>query len=176
MRAGLLDRIARRDPEARALRALARAVDRLPSHRRPDESLQVVADIARKLTRARYAALAVTDRHDRVEGFITSGLSNEELHRLRTPPQGHGPLGSLREDGRPVRYDNVQEHATAFGFPASHPDMERLIGVAIWVHGEVRGSLYTTDRADGRQFDDRDERVLLTLADHASQVIEREWY
>lgn len=179
MRAGLLariDRIARRDPEARTLRALARAVDRLPARRRPDESLQVVVDLARDLTGARYAALAVTDSHDRVEGFITAGLSAAELRRLRTPPQGHGPLGSLREDGRPVRYDNVQDHAKAFGFPASHPGMERLIGVAIWVHGEVRGSLYATDRDDGRQFDDRDERTLLTLADHAAQVIEREWY
>ncbi len=176
MRTGLLDRIVRRDPEARALRALAHAVDRLPARRRPDESLQVVVDIARNLTKARYAALSVTDRHDRVEGFITAGLSAEELRRLRTPPQGHGPLGSLREDGRPVRYDNVQDHATAFGFPGSHPDMERLIGVAIWVHGEVRGSLYATDRSDGRQFDDRDERILLTLADHAALVIEREWY
>ena len=176
MRAALLDRIVRRDPEARALQALARAVDRLPEKRRPDQSLQVVVDIARQLTNARYAALAVTDSHDRVEGFITAGLSDAELRRLRTPPQGHGPLGSLREDGRPVRYENVEDHRKAFGFPGSHPEMQRLIGVAIWVEGEVRGSLYATDRSDGRQFSDRDERILVTLAEHASQVIEREWY
>jgi GAF domain-containing protein len=176
MRAGLLDRIVRRDPEARALHALARAVDRLAAKRRPDESLQVVVDIARDLTGSRYAALSVTDSHDRVEGFITSGLSDAELRRLRTPPQGHGPLGSLREDGRPVRYDNVEDHRNAFGFPGSHPEMERLIGVAIWVDGEVRGSLYATDRADGRQFSDHDERIMLTLAEHAAQVIDEEWY
>ena len=96
--------------------------------------------------------------------------------RLRTPPQGHGPLGSLRYDGRPVRFDNVQEHAQAFGFPSHHPDMTALVGVAIWVHGNVRGALYVTDRTDGRSFDEQDERVLITLAEHASKVIETEWY
>lgn len=171
-----LDRLIRRDPERRALHALSRRVAKLPPRHRPDESLQVVADLARDLTRARYAALAVTDRYDRTEGFITSGLSPGQLARLRTPPQGHGPLGSLRYDGRPVRFDDVREHARAFGFPSHHPDMQMLCGVAIWVHGEVRGALYVTDRSDGQAFSEEDERLLTTLAAHASTVIETEWY
>lgn len=171
-----LDRLIHRDPERRALRALSRRLDALPPKHRPDDSLQVVADLARVLTRARYAALAVTDRYDRTEGFITSGLSPEQLARLRTAPQGHGPLGSLRYDGRPVRYDDVRQHAKAFGFPSHHPDMRMLCGVAIWVHGEVRGALYVTDRGDGRMFGEEDERILITLASHASKVIETEWY
>jgi GAF domain-containing protein len=40
----------------------------------------------------------------------------------------------------------------------------------------VRGSLYVTDRADGKPFDDDDERLLLTLGQHASHVIDRDWY
>ena len=171
-----LDRLVHRDPERRALRALAAGVAKLPARHAPEASLQVVADLARELTRARYAALAITDREDRTEGFVTSGLPLEALARLRTPPQGHGPLGSLREDGRPVRFDDVQEHAHAFGFPPHHPEMRSLAGVAIWARGEVRGALYVTDRRDGRAFDRDDERVLTTLAAHASQVVEREWY
>ena len=54
--------------------------------------------------------------------------------------------------------------------------MRALIGVPIWSAGHVRGSLYVTDRADGNPFDDDDERTLVTLARHASTVIEREWY
>lgn len=168
--------LVRRDPEARALRALARAVERLPSHRHPEDSLQVVVDLARGLTRARYGALAVTDEHDRTQGFVVSGIDPERLRRLPTVPQGHGPLGSLRADGRPVRYEDVREHAKAFGFPPHHPEMQRMLGVAIWVHGAVRGSLYVTDRRDDRAFDDDDERVLVTLAHHAGRVIETEWY
>ena len=176
----LTDRLLRRDPERRALRALARGVDRLPARRRPDESLQLVVelvvDLAREMTRAKYGALAVTDEHDMTQGFVTSGLSKDDLRGLRTPPQAHGPLSSLRVDGRPVRFDNVQLAPRAFGFPPHHPLMEALIGVPIWSGGHVRGSLYVTDRADGKPFDDRDERTLVTLARHASTVIALEWY
>ena len=172
----LTDRLLRRDPERRALRALARGVKRLPVRRRPDESLQLVVDLAREMTRAKYGPLAVTDEHDMTQGFVTSGLSADDLRGLRTPPQAHGPRSSLRADGRPVRFENVQHSPRAFGFPPHHPEMEALIGVPIWSAGHVRGSLYVTDRDDGKPFDDQDERVLVTLARHASTVIEREWY
>ncbi len=171
-----LDHLIHRDPERRALRALARRLDRLPARRSPDAALQVVTDLSKDLTTARYAALAVTDRHDRTEGFYTAGVDPKIMARLRTPPQGHGPLGSLRYDGKPVRFDDVRDHAKAFGFPPSHPEMQRLCGVAIWARGEVRGALYIADRTDGRPFTDDDEETLITLAAHASHVVETEWY
>ena len=166
----------RKDPEARALRALARANETLRPRHRPDEALQIVCDIARSLTNAKYAALAITDEHNNTEGFVVSGIDDATLRRLKTPPQGHGPLGSLRFDGRPVRYEDVEQHAKAFGFPSNHPEMEKLIGVAIWARGEVRGSLYVTDRRDGQMFDDHDERLMLTLAEHAAKIVETQWY
>ncbi|MEZ4553252.1 MAG: GAF domain-containing protein [Dehalococcoidia bacterium] len=171
-RPGLL----RRDPEARALRALAAALRGLPDRHRPEEALQIVVDIARGETKARYAALAVTDEHDRTQGFVTSGMTADELRGLRVPPQGHGPLGSLRADGRPVRYDDVSNARRSFGFPPKHPKMRSLLGVPVWAQGSVRGSLYVTDRSDGKPFDDDDERLMVMLAEHASRVIEREWY
>ena len=75
-----------------------------------------------------------------------------------------------------MRYENVQDSPRAFGFPPHHPEMQGLLGVPIWSLGHVRGSLYVTDRAGGEPFDEQDERLLLTLARHASTVIEREWY
>ncbi len=164
------------DPEARALAALARALALLPARHSPEDALQIVADLAREETHARYSAIAVTDEHDRTQGFLTSGLSAEELRGLRTPPQAHGPLGTLRQDGRPVRLEDVSDHRRAFGFPPHHPNMRALLGVPLWNHGHVRGSMYVADRQDGAPFDDADERLLLTLAQHASKVIEEEWY
>lgn len=168
--------LTRQDPEARALRALHHAVAKLPERHRPDEALQIVADLARSLTRARYAALAVTDEHDRTQGFVVAGLTRAQLRGLATPPQGHGPLGALRYDGRPIRIDDVREHAQHFGFPTRHPEMIALLGVPIWAQGHVRGSLYVTDRRDGKAFSGTDELVLLTLARHASTIVESEWY
>tara|TARA_Y100000588_G_scaffold261468_2_gene276054 strand:- start:989 stop:1516 length:528 start_codon:yes stop_codon:yes gene_type:complete len=165
-----------KDPETRALRALARANRSLPKRHRPDDALQIVCDLARSLTDATYAALAITDDRNNTEGFMVSGLDGATLNALKTPPQGHGPLGSLRYDGRPVRYENIDEHARSFGFPSNHPEMKQLMGVAIWSGAEVRGALYVTDPHGSRMFDDHDEELLLTLAKHASKIVETEWY
>jgi GAF domain-containing protein len=164
------------DPEYRALIALAHLLrDQEPSAT-PIEALQPIADLARELTEARYAALAVTDENDRTEGFATSGLTREELRGLKTPPQAHGPLGSLRGDGRPVRISNLENDAHAFGFPPRHPQMKTLLGVPIWAHKQVRGSLYVTDKHGSEPFGDEDEAMLIVLALHAARIIEDRWY
>ena len=163
------------DPEYRALLRLAEAT-RGPKPQRPEEALQVVVDLAREMTNARYAALGVSDENDYTEGFVTSGLTKAQLRGLKVPPQGHGPLGSLRSDGKPVRIDDLDAHPAAFGFPPKHPTMKTMLGVPIWAEGQVRGSLYVTDRDGGKPFTDDDEVVLLTLARHASNIVERDWY
>ena len=163
------------DPEYRTLIRLAE-ITRGPKPRHPEESLQKVVDLAREMTHARYAALGVSDENDRTEGFVTSGLTRAQLRGLKVPPQGHGPLGSLRSDGKPVRIDDLDAHEKAFGFPPRHPTMKTMLGVPIWANGEVRGSLYVTDRDGGDPFTDDDEIVLLTLARHAGLIVERDWY
>ena len=168
-------RLLGRDPEARALRGLARATaGGIPE--RPLDALQQVADLARGLTRARYAALVVVGEHDYVEGFVVSGLTAEEERKLKAAPQGHGPLGTMRQDGLAVRVDDLSQYDRAFGFPPKHPDMKTLLGVPIWVKAEVRGALYATDRNGGRPFRDADQVVLEVLARHAAGVIATRWY
>ena len=147
-----------------------------PKPRRPEDALQVVADLAREMTNATYSALSVSDENDMTEGFVTSGLTEAQVRGLKVPPQGHGPLGSLRSDGKPVRIDDLDSHEKAFGFPPKHPTMKTMLGVAIWAQGEVRGSLYVTDRDGGKPFTDDDVAVLLTLARHAGLIVERDWF
>jgi two-component system sensor histidine kinase DevS len=166
----------RQDGELRALAALVAVQARFPRPEKPDGALQAVCDLAKELTRGRYSALAITDEKDRTEGFYTSGLTPEALKGLKVPPTGHGPLGSLRSDGKPVRIEDLDQHAAAFGFPPKHPVMKRMLGVPIWANGVVRGSMYVTDRADDAPFDDEDERAMVTLARHASYVVENYWY
>ena len=170
-----LRRPSRRDPEYRALRRLARTTARgLPE--RPLDALHQVADLAQELTRARYAALAITGEADYMEGFVVSGLTAEEERKLKAAPLGHGPLGTMRQDGLPVRIDDLGQHAQAFGFPPKHPEMKTLLGVAIWVEGTVRGALYVTDRNGGKPFRDDDQVVLQVLARHAGSIIATRWY
>lgn len=170
-----LPRRSARDPEYRALRRLARATARgVPE--KPLDALQQVADLARQLTRARYGAIVVTDDNDNVEGFVVSGLMPEEERKLKSAPLGHGPLGTMRKDGLPVRIDDLDEHPKLFGFPPKHPDMKTLLGVPIWVDTALRGALYVTDRNGAKPFRDSDEVVLQVLARHASSIIAGRWY
>jgi GAF domain-containing protein len=164
-----------RDPEYRALRKLARLTARgIPDH--PLDALQQVTDLAQELTKSRYAAVAVTGEQDNVEGFVVSGLTPEEERKLKTPPQGHGPLGTMRQDGLAVRINDLGQHGRAFGFPPKHPSMKTLLGVPIWVNGHVRGALYVTDRDGGKPFRNGDEVVLQVLARHAGSVIAERWF
>ncbi len=164
-----------RDPEARSLRGLAR--ENVPTEtKRPLDALQQLAGLAKELTSARYSALVVIDERDNVEGFVVSGLSKDQERRLKSAPLGHGPLGSMRQDGLAVRIDDLAEHEKAFGFPPKHPDMKTLLGVPLDVAGDLRGALYVTDRDGGNPFRDADEAVLQVLAQHAGRVIENSWY
>lgn len=164
-----------RDPEEVALRGLAKLTGNgVPE--KPVDALEQVAGLARQLTKARYGALVVIDQKDNVEGFVVSGLTEEEERKLKAPPQGHGPLGTMRQDGLSVRIDDLGEYAASFGFPPQHPGMKTLLGVPIWTGGSVRGALYVTDRNGGRPFRDGDEVMLKVLARHAGTVIETSWY
>lgn len=164
-----------RDPEYRALKELARLNKKTPP-KTPHDALQHIVDVARELTHGTYGALAVTSQTDYVEGFIVSGMSDAELARLKGPPQGHGPLGAMRQDGLPVHIDDVSQHAKAFGFPPKHPDMQELLGVPIVHAGGIRGALYVTDRKRGGRFGDDDRTILRILAHHAGLVIAASWY
>ena len=163
------------DPEYRALRGLARTRDRAPIDRPLDE-LQQVADLAKELTNARYGALAVVDNKDHIEGFVVSGLTAEEERKLKSAPQGHGPLGSMRQDGLAVRIDDLERYAKSFGFPSRHPPMRTLLGVPVWVGNSLRGALYVTDRDDSQPFRDDDEVMLRVLSRHAGAIIAQRWY
>lgn len=164
-----------RDPEYRALKKLADRNKKRPP-KTPLDALQHIVDVARELTHGTFGALAVTGEIDYVEGFVVSGMDEKALAALKGPPQGHGPLGSMRQDGLPVHIEDVGEHAQAFGFPPKHPDMKELLGVPIVAEGTIRGALYVTDRANKKPFDDSDRVMLKALAHHAGLVIAASWY
>ena len=164
-----------RDPEYRALRKLAERNRKHPP-RTPLDALQHVVDVAREMTDGTYGALAVTGETDYVEGFVVSGMDEKSLAALKGPPQGHGPLGSMRQDGLPVEIDDVSLHAKAFGFPPKHPEMKALLGLPIVTSGRIRGALYVTDRKGGKPFTDEDRAVVRVLAHHAGLIIDASWY
>jgi GAF domain-containing protein len=168
-------RLLDRDPEYRALRKLAERNRKHPP-KTPLDALQHIVDIAREMTDGTFGALAVTGEADYVEGFVVSGMDEKALAALKGPPQGHGPLGTMRQDGLPVRLQDLSQHGKAFGFPPKHPAMKELLGLPIFCGGQVRGALYVTDRKGGRPFGAEDEQALKVLTHHAGLIIESSWY
>lgn len=127
---------------------------------------------ARELTGARYAALGVLDaRRERLGRFLTSGIDDETRELLGDPPSGHGVLGELIRDPRPLRVRDVGMHPRSYGFPIGHPPMETFLGVPILVGGQAWGNLYLTEK-EGGEFTDDDEQAVVMLARYAGIAID----
>ncbi len=96
------------------------------------EALRHIADAARTLAGARYAALGVARPGGKgLREFVTVGLSAEEETALGARPHGLGVLGLLLERNAPLRIDVLGRHPASVGFPANHPPMTSFLGVPI---------------------------------------------
>jgi len=136
------------------------------------EALRHIAEAARTLSKARYAALGVA----RIDGpglmeFVTTGLTMEEEARIGPRPDGRGLLGLLLERTEPLRVDVLASHAASSGFPPDHPPMASFLGVPIRRGDVVLGSLYLTNKEGGGPFTEADEALVQALGAHAAIAI-----
>ncbi|MFI9786946.1 PP2C family protein-serine/threonine phosphatase [Kitasatospora sp. NPDC051984] len=137
--------------------------------------LHRIVTTAMELAGARYGALGIlAPSGDRLEQFVTAGLSPEERADLAGVdfPRGRGVLGHLIRNPEPLRVTDIAAHPASVGFPPGHPPMRTLLGVAITVRGAIYGDLYLSERRDGRPFDQADEEVVQALAGAAGIAIE----
>ncbi|HEY0970886.1 MAG TPA: GAF domain-containing sensor histidine kinase [Gemmatimonadales bacterium] len=138
-----------------------------------DRLLQEVVDIARQLTGARYAALGIVNEAGTgLSDFITSGLTPEQRKRIGDLPTGHGILGLLVRDARPIRLEDLRDHPASIGMPANHPPMRSFIGLPVVTRGRVFGNLYLTDKRGEPEFTSGDMALAQTLAAQAAVAIE----
>ena len=134
--------------------------------------LRHVLETARELTGARYAALGILDEgKEELERFVFLGI-DEDTRRLIGPlPRGAGVLGELIRNPKPLRLPDVTQHRRSYGFPPGHPPMTTFLGVPISIRGEAWGNLYLTEKAEGAEFDERDEETAIVLAEWAAVAI-----
>ena len=138
-----------------------------------DTVLRRIVELAVELTGARYGALGVlTPDGRRIEEFITVGVTDEERAAIGDPPVGHGLLGALITEARPMRLPDIAADPRSVGFPPHHPPMRSLLGAPVAGRGRVFGNIYLTEKQGADAFDDEDERVLLVLATQAAVAVE----
>lgn len=134
--------------------------------------LMQILEAARELTGARYAALGILDDEKRaLERFLVTGIDPDTRKEIGSLPQGHGVLGELIRDPRPLRLERVGEHPHSFGFPPGHPPMDTFVGVPVKIRGEAFGNIYLTEKSGGHPFDEVDEAMLVVLAEWAAVAI-----
>jgi signal transduction histidine kinase len=112
------------------------------------------------------------DAGQRLAQFITVGIDEETHAAIGHLPEGHGILGLLIVDAKPLRLPDLREHPDSYGFPPNHPPMRSFLGVPIRVRDEVFGNLYLTDKASAEVFTDVDEELVVGLAAAAGVAIE----
>ncbi|MFL6194341.1 MAG: GAF domain-containing protein [Thermoanaerobaculia bacterium] len=134
--------------------------------------LQKVVDQACALVDSRYGALSVIDEKNRIESFITAGISAEVRARIGPPPVGHGVLGEVLLEGHRLRLADIRSHPRSVGFPEHHPPMHTLLAVPILCKSPFRGNLYLAEKAEGARFTHEDEESLLRFATTAALAID----
>ncbi|MGP4031951.1 GAF domain-containing protein [Pseudarthrobacter sp. 1C304] len=137
-----------------------------------DAVLERVVQSACRLLHARYGALGVIGDNRALSHFITVGIDQELAHRIGPLPTGHGVLGLLISEPRPLRLHDLRQHPESFGFPANHPPMKSFLGVPVRVRDVVFGNLYLTEKEDGTDFTAEDEGLAVALAAAAGVAIE----
>jgi signal transduction histidine kinase len=134
--------------------------------------LRRIVELAVELTNATYGALGVLGSNGSIEEFITVGVTDEERAAIGDPPVGHGILGLLIRETKPMRIPRIADHPDSYVFPTNHPPMTSFLGAPVMARGTVFGNIYLTDKRDAAEFDADDEEALVVLAVQAGTAIE----
>jgi signal transduction histidine kinase len=133
--------------------------------------LRRIVESACSLVAANYGALGVIGEDRHLSEFITVGIEPERHATIGHLPEGHGILGLLIVDPRPLRLRDLSAHEQSYGFPPNHPDMRSFLGVPVLVRDSVFGNLYLCDKRGADEFTDEDERLATSLATAAGVAI-----
>lgn len=155
------------------LEAVLDASLRLAGEHSLDRVLQLIADSARSVIGARYAALGVLAPGGRsLERFVVSGISPEEVERLGPLPRGHGILGLLIREARVIRLPDLKQHPDSVGFPPHHPVMRSFLGAPIRGRIGIFGNLYLTEKEGAAEFTEEDEHLAKLFAAQAAAAVD----
>ena len=133
--------------------------------------LQRIVDLATQVTDARYGALGVIGDGDFLVEFVTTGISARQRRAIGALPTGHGVLGLLFHETKPVRVKDIAQHPRSVGFPPNHPPMRSFLGAPVQAMGRVFGNIYLAEKRTAREFSKEDEEALVVLATQAGVAI-----
>jgi signal transduction histidine kinase len=135
--------------------------------------LERTVQISAKVIGARYAAIGVVAPDGKtLEHFTTYGIDAELAVMIGDPPRGHGILGLVLRDSKPIRLSDLAKHPASHGFPPHHPPMRSFLGVPIFGSRGVFGNLYLAEKTGAETFTDEDEGLAILLAAKTAAAVE----
>jgi signal transduction histidine kinase len=134
--------------------------------------LERITEAACVLVDARYGALGVIGDDRMLSDFIPVGIDAETIKEIGHLPEGHGILGLLVIDPKPLRMHDLSSHPDSYGFPENHPPMKSFLGVPIKVRDQIFGNLYLCEKRSAEEFSEEDEELVIALAATAGVAIE----
>jgi signal transduction histidine kinase len=168
----VLDRVGKVLTSRERLRALLDAVVGIGADLDLRSTLERIVQAACRLTEARFGALGVIGPDRMLVEFINHGIDHETRVAIGELPRGHGVLGLLIDEPRPIRLEDITRHPRAYGFPPNHPPMHSFLGVPVRIRDQVFGNLYLSEKRGGAQFDQDDEDIMVALSVAAGAAIE----
>ena len=133
--------------------------------------LNEVAESARSLTGARYAAIATIDEAGAPQDFVTSGFTEAEHRAMAEWSEGPRLFEHFRDLEGPIRIADVPAHVRALGFSPDRLPWGTFQGTPMRHRGVHVGNFYLVEKEGGKEFTDEDEEILVLFASQAATAI-----
>ena len=151
--------------------ALCAASLRIGSSLDLDTVLDEIAESARALTGAHFAAIATIDGTGKPVDFVTSGLTEEEHRAMEEWSEGPKLFEHFRDLAGPLQIADVPDHVRALGFSPDRLPWGTLQGTPMRHRGIHVGNFYLVEKEGDGAFTDTDEEILVLFAAQAAAAI-----
>ncbi len=153
------------------LTVLSRASLRISASLDVGTVLREVVEGARELTGAHYGCITTIDEQGSPEGFVTSGLSEDQRRRLEEWPHGPRLFKQLRSLPGPIRIADFADIAPSFGVTGDIVPSRACMSTPMHHFGARVGTLFLSGKAGGAGFTEADEEILLLVTAQAAAAI-----
>ena len=151
---------------------LSAAILRITATLDLDTVLAEVVESARNLTGARYGVVATVDETGApTRESVFSGFTPEEEHEAFTWPDNRRLFEHLHELPGPLRLGDLAAYVRSLGIAPARMFSRTFQGTPMRHRGADVGHFFLADKADGEEFTDGDEEVLMLLASQAAAAI-----
>ncbi|ALS98284.1 EAL domain-containing protein [Lacimicrobium alkaliphilum] len=145
----------------------------LASERDPKALMDSLCQISRKLIGAKYAVLAVKEKHDHSRLYTSfSGFTEEVSAKMQVTDLWQGNIASQMKKQKTVRRENINRQKRNPGLPSGHPDVNSVLAVPIMSLSKIYGWICLSERLGAEKFNEEDERLLTILAAQAGRIYE----